>query len=310
MSRPLKTGIEYFMLDCSMDSKIKLIQARYGLPGFAIVIKLYQKIYGEYGYYCNWDEDETYIFMVDNGISNEDKELVDDVVSMCIEKDIFDKTLYERFGILTSNGIQKRFFIASARRKGLEIEENYVLCNASDIPDNVVIKHISTRVNVDNNPSSSGVNVDNNPSSPLVNDYKSTQMKRNEMKRDDIDSSLHSESLSDRVTDYDGIKELWNELDGCGDIKAIRSINGKRKDSVRARIKEYGVDGFREAIDNIKRSDFLQGKHGGNPWVIDFDWFVRPNNFPKVLEGKYNNSTNGGDVDCNTTNQKSERRWQ
>ena len=44
-----------------------------------------------------------------------------------------------------------------------------------------------------------------------------------------------------------------------------------------------------QAIDNIKNSDYLQGKV--NDWKITFDWFVKPNNFPKVLEGNYNNKS-------------------
>lgn len=45
MARPLKEGLDYFSLDCYMDSKVKLIQAEYGLKGFAIVVKLWQMIY-------------------------------------------------------------------------------------------------------------------------------------------------------------------------------------------------------------------------------------------------------------------------
>ncbi len=35
-----KVGLDYFELDCHMDEKIKLIQAEYGLKGFAIVVML------------------------------------------------------------------------------------------------------------------------------------------------------------------------------------------------------------------------------------------------------------------------------
>ena len=43
------------------------------------------------------------------------------------------------------------------------------------------------------------------------------------------------------------------------------------------------------AIENVKHSEFLQGKTDGR-WQITFDWFVKPNNFPKVLEGQYEES--------------------
>ena len=56
MARPLKEGLDYFSLDCYMDSKMKLIQAEYGLKGFAIVVKLWQMIYPEQGSYSEWND--------------------------------------------------------------------------------------------------------------------------------------------------------------------------------------------------------------------------------------------------------------
>lgn len=101
-----------------------------------------------------------------------------------------------------------------------------------------------------------------------------------------VDSSLHSESMSSD-NDYEKIKRMWNTLDGLGDIKGIKALTDKRKMAIRARLKEYSLENFEEAIENIRHSDFLQGKHNGRPFVITFDWFIRPNNFPKVLEGNY-----------------------
>ena len=54
---------------------------------------------------------------------------------------------------------------------------------------------------------------------------------------------------------------------------------------LRQRVKEYGVEKVIEAIERVKKSSFLQGQTG--KFLITFDWFVRPNNFPKVLEGQY-----------------------
>ncbi|MBQ7644355.1 MAG: hypothetical protein IJS84_04960, partial [Spirochaetales bacterium] len=36
----------------------------------------------------------------------------------------------------------------------------------------------------------------------------------------------------------------------------------------------------------IARSSFLIGQNKTS-WMVTFDWFVKPNNFPKVLEGNY-----------------------
>ncbi len=81
----------------------------------------------------------------------------------------------------------------------------------------------------------------------------------------------------------------WNALGSLG-IKQVQRFdtNSKRAAMLRARISEYGVEKILEAVENVRQSDFLQGKNR-NGWVITFDWFVLPNNFPKVLEGNYSN---------------------
>ena len=82
--------------------------------------------------------------------------------------------------------------------------------------------------------------------------------------------------------------ELWNSLSTLG-IAPIRSItaNGKRATFLRARFKEYGEDSFKEVVQAIRESSFLQGKHSGKPWQVTFDWVILPSNYPKVLEGNY-----------------------
>lgn len=89
------------------------------------------------------------------------------------------------------------------------------------------------------------------------------------------------------------VVEEWNTLSEYGIKPVSRLTSGtKRYDSLIARLRKYSVDDVLKAIDNIRHSDFLQGKHNGKPWQITFDWFVLPNNFPKVLEGNYDNSEN------------------
>ena len=85
------------------------------------------------------------------------------------------------------------------------------------------------------------------------------------------------------------IVEAWNTLESYG-IKAVIRLgeNSKRRKMLEARIREYGEESILAAIENIKRSDFLKGKNKYT-WVVTFDWFVLPSNFPKVLEGQYDN---------------------
>lgn len=91
------------------------------------------------------------------------------------------------------------------------------------------------------------------------------------------------------------IQDKWNSLG----LSKIRDIKGNRLKLLNARIKEYGIDGVLEAIENIKTSSFLKGQNKNN-WVIVFDWFIKPNNFIKVLEGNYNDDKNEDSIKSKT----------
>lgn len=83
------------------------------------------------------------------------------------------------------------------------------------------------------------------------------------------------------------LMEEWNKLDD--NISKVTAINPgtQRYTLLMARINDYGKDKVIGAIRNINKSKFLQG-YNNTGWTITFDWFVKPNNFIKVLEGNYN----------------------
>jgi predicted phage replisome organizer len=89
--------------------------------------------------------------------------------------------------------------------------------------------------------------------------------------------------------DVKEVAEAWNNLQSLG-IKPVSkmSASSTRYKALSARIREHGKDKVLEAIENIKASNFLQGMNDKG-WVITFDWFVKPNNFVKVLDGNYSN---------------------
>lgn len=123
MARPSKQGVDYFPLDVYLCKKFKFIEMKHGLAGFAITIKLYQYIYS-LGYYADWDEDTCVLFADE---IRADRDLVEEVVEECLERKIFHRGLYEQYGILTSLGIQKRYREIVRRRRGVEINPDYLL---------------------------------------------------------------------------------------------------------------------------------------------------------------------------------------
>ena len=113
----------------------------------------------------------------------------------------------------------------------------------------------------------------------------------------DINTDINTDVITvskDTVRQTESIRRIvaaWNQLEAYG-IKSIIKLSSKSKryECLVARLKEYGEENVLKAIENIKQSNFLQGKSSDRrKWFITFDWFVLPNNFPKVLEGNYSN---------------------
>ena len=192
MARPLKEGVDYFSLDCYMDDKIKMIQAEFGLKGFAIVVKLWQTIYREHGYYCEWNEEKKLLFASEEGAGC-GPGLINEIVQACIRRDIFSKKLFDKYQILTSRGIQKRYLSITAKRKKAEMKKEYSL---------VEVAHNS--INDDNN----RVNVGKNQ----VNSVDNTQSKVKESKVNNNAPASASSDLpeeDDEGMDPDEAYRIW-----------------------------------------------------------------------------------------------------
>lgn len=106
----------------------------------------------------------------------------------------------------------------------------------------------------------------------------------------DIENKPVTVKDSVKSEDVQKIINEWNKLQEFGISPVIRMTPSRMK-MLKARIREYGADKVLEAIEKTKKSDFLMGRK--KDFAIDFGWFIRPNNFLKILEGKYDNR---GDV--------------
>ena len=97
-----------------------------------------------------------------------------------------------------------------------------------------------------------------------------------------ISNEIHRSSGEARHNMDEAVR-LWNQLpDPVVKIKGVNAGSTRAK-LLGKRLADYGIDDYRKAIENISHSDFLQtGK------FFTFDWFIRPENLVKVLEGNYN----------------------
>ena len=132
-----KSGIDYFPLDVTLNAKFELIEAEFGLTGFGVVVHLLQEIYGKAGYYIEWTEEVALLFARKVGLGGS---VVSEIVEASIRRGMFDKEKYDKYHVLTSKGIQERYFEAVSRRKVLEVDYNILLVDVAQILTNVDIQ--------------------------------------------------------------------------------------------------------------------------------------------------------------------------
>ena len=110
-------GINYFPVGVNFmeENAMEVIEAKYGIKGSAIVLKLLCKIYKE-GYFIRWDEEQCLIFANKAGREVQAAE-VQGIIEILFIKGILDRNSYLANGILTSENIQKVRMEATKRRK-------------------------------------------------------------------------------------------------------------------------------------------------------------------------------------------------
>lgn len=142
------------------------------------------------------------------------------------------------------------------------------------------------------------------------------QQEKNIRKKEDIILSSNEDNLSNsdeldvstrtRENEISLIVEFFNRTikENNSNIPKIRGATGKRVTYIKARIREYGIDAVYEMITKASKSDFLNGRTS-RPFLANFDWLFLPTNFPKVLEGNYDNKDNNTPIiqQRNGTNQ-------
>lgn len=143
MARPTKTGLDYFPVDTDMDQDDKLCAIEASHPrGFEIAMKLLMAIYRE-GYFKPWSSATAHAFAGRKGIPVDD---IKAVVATALEVGFFSSSMFNRFGIITSSGIQKRWIGGSQGRERICMYTPYVLVSPNEfrksIRDKIVYSNL------------------------------------------------------------------------------------------------------------------------------------------------------------------------
>lgn len=230
MARPTKQGLDYFPLDVQLDDKFHIIEAEHGLEGFAIVIKLFQKIYSE-GYYYEWNEMQQILFSKSVSV---DRNRVVSIVNDCIKWKLFDEEMYKKHRILTSRGIQRRFVQAIYKRTNVEMIEEYLLIDVSD-RRNVTVISISDAGNSDTTIVSDG----NNSQSKV----KKSKVKKSKVKESKVEESNNTTTNNDAQEIVTLVTENINPILNPIEIQLIQEwINEHPKELIKEAIKETALN--------------------------------------------------------------------
>lgn len=277
MARPVKQGIDYFPFDVDFfsDIKIRKIARACGSQATSILICLLCNIYKDNGYYILWDEDLPFVIADTVGVS---EGAVKEVIYKALQVDFFDQNIYNKYQVLTSYGIQKRFKSAVYKRESIEYIEEYMV---SDVRNNV--SDVKNKV-TDARSTQSKV--------------KKSKVKKSKEKKKEIspegDSKKAELSLQPHPqvehVDFVKLQEYFNTT-FRGKLSMVVSMTEARRKAVKARIAQYNKETVFIVLKKVAASSFLLGGNDRN-WKCDFDWIFKASNFTKILEGNYDEKRN------------------
>lgn len=112
-----------------------------------------------------------------------------------------------------------------------------------------------------------------------------------------------NDSLSSCELDFARLLDFFNSQLKKNNslIPSIKQLSDARKKTLKARAREYGKEALVKVFQKAAVSDFLNGKNDRS-FTASFDWLLKPTNFPKVLEGNYDNPVKDKPKDAITSN--------
>lgn len=264
MARPIKQGLDYYPLDVGFlqDVKIRRIMRACGIQSIPVLISLLANIYRNDGYFLRWSPDMSFLIADELGVS---EGAVTATVDKAVQVDFFNANMYECYGVLTSEGIQSRFFEAASRRREVRYDARFLLINVN------VYKNL---VNVDNNP----VNVDDNPQSKVkeskVKESKEEGEERTSAATDEImgyySSNIHPVSS---LVERDKLIALVETHGDAFVHKAIERAVVRNKRSlayITGILNRWEANGYDEGISENHKSSRNQWQHSE-----DYERFMR-----------------------------------
>jgi hypothetical protein len=272
MARPKKQEVDYFPHFCEHGKVLFILEDRWGNDGYAAFYRLMELLGKTRGHCYDCSNPEGWEYMI--AVIRVDEDTVVDILDKLASMQVIDNILWS----------EKRIWMQSFVDS---ISDVYVRRKV-DLPTKPAplteLMSAETPLNGntdDTNPQSKGKEI-------IVDNYIRQETA--------LDENIILEENTKPKTPpcpHEKIKELYHDV--LPELRKVRVWNATRQKILAARWKEdperQNLDWWKRYFGYVKKCPFLMGKvqnrNGSPPFEADLEWLVRPQNFAKVIEGKY-----------------------
>ena len=251
------------------DIKIQALLAEHGAAGYGVYWIIVEILHEEAGKKLKLDA-LTYIAIARQASTS--VEQVKTIVACCLEYELFYEDDGYFFSIRILENIEKRMDISEKRAKAGRISAKKRIKSTCAKQNSTSDEESPTKSNKEK-------------------EIKEKKRKENSIVDTNVSMSDAEHPTQERI-DYKALINFFNDETQGVFGKVMYPISEKRKNSIRARVNEFGKDEFAEMIRKATGSNFLKGD-SNKGFVATFDWMIRPTNFQKIIEGNYDNRDKG-----------------
>ena len=285
--------------DLRNDIRVRAVRRKFGNEGYAVMNYLFELMTEKPEFKLEFSPIDRELLAADFEV---DTEWLNDFVFYCEEVQLFNINIDEN--TLSSDFLKEVFRPllelrarrAEAGRKGGFARKRTDATQSQAMPSNATQTQALPSSRVENSRVEDRIGED-------------IELTKEEIKEDnslDANASTSSEKTDDAQSfNKKGFIEFFNKTmkEAGASIPRIESIKGRREAAIKARIREFGKVKVMRAIEIAAKSQFLNGG-GERAFIASLDWIMRPNNFPKVVEGNYNNNNTHANGDCKPNNNR------
>jgi len=135
-------------------------------------------------------------------------------------------------------------------------------------------------------PASNHQSTTNNKDKKKNNEDKKKEREPLEKKAEHLAKKTSAASAVSGKPDFEEISSRFALL--CPSLPRVRVMHEGRKRNLRSLLSKITTHQLFEVFQLVGQSQFLTGQNDRG-WKADFDWIIKPQNFYKILEGKYSN---------------------